>query len=126
MENCDDAQKKELEKYIAMPAGERDTKLTELKKAMADAEAMIVADLVTVMTPIRVGSMIMQRKGIRSSASMYLPVYHGVLRQLGPDVTELRLPEGCGPWSGQNGGGTKKAVKDLELLWSKTARVVTH
>jgi len=38
MENCDDAQKKELEKYIAMPAGERDTKLTELKKAMADAE----------------------------------------------------------------------------------------
>merc|ERR1712127_925245 len=38
IENCDDAQKKELEKYIAMPAGERDTKLTELKKAMADAE----------------------------------------------------------------------------------------
>jgi hypothetical protein len=38
MENCDDAQKKELEKYIAMPAGERDTKLAELKKAMADAE----------------------------------------------------------------------------------------
>ena len=28
----------ELEKYIAMPADERDTKLTELKKAMADAE----------------------------------------------------------------------------------------
>merc|ERR1711865_853708 len=38
MENCEDAQKKELETYIAMPAGERDTKLTELKKAMADAE----------------------------------------------------------------------------------------
>ena len=38
MENCDDAQKAELEKYIAMPAAERDTKLAELKKAMADAE----------------------------------------------------------------------------------------
>ena len=38
MENCDDAQKKELEKYIAMPAADRDAKLAELKKAMADAE----------------------------------------------------------------------------------------
>mmetsp|Transcript_23333 Transcript_23333/g.47490 ORF Transcript_23333/g.47490 Transcript_23333/m.47490 type:complete len:172 (+) Transcript_23333:196-711(+) len=38
MENCDAAQKTELEKYIAMPAAERDAKLAELKKAMADAE----------------------------------------------------------------------------------------
>jgi len=38
MENCDDKQKAELEKYVAMPAAERSTKLEELKKAMADAE----------------------------------------------------------------------------------------
>jgi len=38
MENCDEKQKAELEKYIAMPAADRDAKLAELKKAMADAE----------------------------------------------------------------------------------------
>jgi hypothetical protein len=38
MENCDDKQKAELEKYIAMPAEERTAKLEELKKQMADAE----------------------------------------------------------------------------------------
>jgi len=38
MENCDDKQKAELEKYVAMPAAERSTKLEELKKAMSDAE----------------------------------------------------------------------------------------
>jgi len=38
LENCSEEQKKELEKYIAMPAEERDAKLAELKKQMADAE----------------------------------------------------------------------------------------
>ena len=32
MENCDEAQKKELEKYIAMPAADRDAKLAELNR----------------------------------------------------------------------------------------------
>jgi len=38
MENCDDKQKAELETYIAMPAADRETKLAELKKALADGE----------------------------------------------------------------------------------------
>ena len=38
MENCDDKQKAELEKYIAMPAEERATKLEELKKTMSEAD----------------------------------------------------------------------------------------
>ena len=38
LENCDETQKAELAKYSAMPAAERDAKLAELKKAMADAE----------------------------------------------------------------------------------------
>ena len=38
LENCSEEQKKELEKYIAMLAEERDAKLAELKKQMADAE----------------------------------------------------------------------------------------
>jgi len=38
MENCDDKQKAELEKYIAMPAEERDSKLAELKKSLSDAD----------------------------------------------------------------------------------------
>jgi hypothetical protein len=38
MENCDDKQKAELEKYVAMPAEEREAKLAELKKALADGE----------------------------------------------------------------------------------------
>ena len=38
MENCDDTQKAELEKYIAMPAEERASKLEELKKSMSDGE----------------------------------------------------------------------------------------
>jgi len=38
MENCSDEQKKDLEKYIAMPAEEREAKLAELKKSMADGE----------------------------------------------------------------------------------------
>jgi len=39
MENCSDAQKKELETYIAMPAAERATTLESLKTELADAEA---------------------------------------------------------------------------------------
>jgi len=38
MENCDDKQKAELEKYIAMPAEERASKLEELKKTMSEAD----------------------------------------------------------------------------------------
>jgi len=38
IDNCDDTQKAELEKYTSMPAEERDSKLAELKKAMADGE----------------------------------------------------------------------------------------
>jgi len=38
IENCDADQKKELEKYIAMPAEERAAKLEELKKALSDGE----------------------------------------------------------------------------------------
>jgi len=38
MENCDDKQKAELEKYIAMPAEERASKLEELKKMMSEAD----------------------------------------------------------------------------------------
>jgi len=38
MENCDAAQKADLEKYIAMPAEERDSKLASLKKSLADGE----------------------------------------------------------------------------------------
>merc|ERR1712196_43949 len=38
MEYCSDEQKKDLEKYIAMPAEEREAKLAELKKSMADGE----------------------------------------------------------------------------------------
>jgi len=39
LENCSDEQKKELEDYVAMPAETRDSKLSELKKALADAES---------------------------------------------------------------------------------------
>jgi len=39
LENCSDEQKKELEDYMAMPAETRDSKLSELKKALADAES---------------------------------------------------------------------------------------
>ena len=68
-----------------------------------DEELRVVADLCTVMTPIRVGSMIMQRDGTSSPASMYLPVYHGVLKHLGPNIMKLCLPEGCGEWSARKG-----------------------
>jgi len=37
-ENCSPEQLTELEKYIAMPAAERDTKLADMKAAMAKAE----------------------------------------------------------------------------------------
>jgi len=37
-ENCSPEQLTELEKYIAMPAEERDAKLESMKKALADAE----------------------------------------------------------------------------------------
>jgi len=36
--NCSDEQKKDLEKYMEMPAAERDALLVSMKKAMADAE----------------------------------------------------------------------------------------
>jgi hypothetical protein len=39
MENCSDAQKAELETYIAMPAEERDSQLAALKKELSEAEA---------------------------------------------------------------------------------------
>ena len=38
-ENCSDEQKKDLEKYIAMPAEERDAMTAELKKTLSDAES---------------------------------------------------------------------------------------
>jgi len=38
MENCSDAQKADLQKYIEMEAGERSTMLEELKTALKDAE----------------------------------------------------------------------------------------
>jgi len=38
MENCSDAQKAELETYIAMPAADREAQLTALKTELADAE----------------------------------------------------------------------------------------
>ena len=82
-------------------------------QVMDDDDLGVVADLCTVMTPIRKGSLIMQRDGTRSSASMYLPVYHAVLRQLGPEITKLPLPDGCGQWSGPKGGDAKKNVADL-------------
>jgi hypothetical protein len=85
-------------------------------RPMLDEQAKVVADLCTVMTPIRRGSMVMQRNGTRSSASMCIPVYLGVLRQLGPDITELPLPVGCGQWSGPKGGDAKKNVADLEPI----------
>ena len=50
-------------------------------QVMDDDDLGVVADLCTVMTPIRKGCMIMQRDGTRSSASMCLPVYHAVLRR---------------------------------------------
>jgi hypothetical protein len=80
---------------------------------MLDKDADVVADLCTVMTPIRRGSMMMQRNGTRSSASMCIPVILGVLRQLGPEIKELPLPVGCGRWSGPKGGDAKKKVADL-------------
>lgn len=39
MDNCSDAQKKELETYIAMPEGERATMMSELKSQLGEAEA---------------------------------------------------------------------------------------
>jgi len=39
LENCSDEQKKELEEYMAMPAETRDSKLSELKKELANAES---------------------------------------------------------------------------------------
>jgi len=38
LENCSDAQKAELETYIAMPAADREAQLTALKTELADAE----------------------------------------------------------------------------------------
>jgi hypothetical protein len=38
LDNCSDAQKKELETYIAMDAAERESKLTDLKAALKKAE----------------------------------------------------------------------------------------
>jgi len=38
LENCSDAQKAELETYIAMPAADRDAQLAALKTELADAE----------------------------------------------------------------------------------------
>jgi len=38
LENCSDEQKKELEKYMAMPADERESKLTSMKDALKKAE----------------------------------------------------------------------------------------
>ena len=38
-ENCSDEQKKDLEKYIAMPVEERDAMTAELKKTLSDAES---------------------------------------------------------------------------------------
>jgi len=82
-------------------------------QGMDDEDLGVVADLCTVLTPIRKGSMIMQRNGTSSSASMYLPVYHGVLRQFGPDITQLALPQGCGQLFGPTGRDAKKNVADL-------------
>jgi hypothetical protein len=82
-------------------------------QVMDDEDLGVVADLCTVMAPIRKGCMIMQRDGTSSSASMYLPVFHGVLRQLGPEITKLSLPHGCGQWSGPKRGDAKKNVEDL-------------
>mmetsp|Transcript_32871 Transcript_32871/g.104839 ORF Transcript_32871/g.104839 Transcript_32871/m.104839 type:complete len:172 (-) Transcript_32871:568-1083(-) len=39
IENCSEEQKKELETYIAMPAGERQAMLESLKKELSEAEA---------------------------------------------------------------------------------------
>ena len=85
----------------------------QVPQPMDNAEATVLADLCTVLSPIRVGSLIMQRNGTRSSASMYLRVYHGVLMYLGPNITKLCLPQGCGEWSAQKGGDAKKNVADL-------------
>jgi hypothetical protein len=38
LENCSAEQKAELDKYVAMPADERDSKLTEMKEAIDKAE----------------------------------------------------------------------------------------
>jgi hypothetical protein len=38
LENCSDEQKAELDKYVAMPAEERDTKLADMKSALEKAE----------------------------------------------------------------------------------------
>ena len=40
----------------------------------------------------------MQREGVRASASLYLPVLHGVTRCLSDEVTAMRQPEGCGKY----------------------------
>ena len=92
---------------------------------MVNEEANVVADLCTVMTPIRRGSMMMQRNGTRSSASMCIPVYLGVLRQLCPDIKELPLPARCGQWSGPKGGDAKKNVADLAPI-AQRLRVWLH
>jgi len=92
---------------------------------MNDEDLGVVADLCTVMAPIRKGCMIMQRDGTSSSASMYLPVFHGVLRQLGPEITKLSLPDGCGQWSGPTGGDAKKNVEDLAPI-AKRLRAWLH
>ena len=62
---------------------------------MQEDAAMTVTDICTVLTPIRAATQVMQRSGVNSSASMYLPIYAGVLRQLSTDVQVLRVPPLC-------------------------------
>ena len=58
MENCDDAQKKELEKYIAMPAADRDAKLAERSDGLA-------------LAPFRVEGFSLFRSELNPSGAVY-------------------------------------------------------